>query len=66
MQREVKGLGKTMKRKICLGAQINPRRGDRHQSTVYLVLKGTNQGLKGKAKQIHTRKQMQMLNSDCT
>lgn len=31
-----------MKRKT-LGAQINPRGEDRHRSTFYLVLKGTNQ-----------------------
>lgn len=66
MQRKVKALGKTAKRKIHSGAEINPKGGDRHWSTLYLVLKGTNQGSKGKAKQIHTRKKVQMLNSECT
>lgn len=59
MQRKVKALGKTMKRKIYPGAQINPRGGDKHRSMLYLVLKGTNKGSKGKAKQIHTRKNLQ-------
>lgn len=58
MQRKVKALGKTMKRKIHLGAKINPKGGDRHWSVLYLVLKGTNQASKGKAKQIHTRKKV--------
>lgn len=56
MQRKVKALAKTVKRKFYLGAQINPRGGDRHWSMLCLVLKGTNQGSKGKAKQMHTRK----------
>lgn len=42
-------------RKI-LGAQRNPRGEDKHGSTLYLVLKVKNQGLKGKAECIHTRK----------
>lgn len=55
-----------MKRKT-LGAQINPREEDRHRSTLYLILKGRNQGLKGKAKHIHTRKKCELdINSECS
>lgn len=52
-----------MKRKT-LGAQRNPRGEDRHRSTPYLVLKDTNQGLKGKAEHIHTRKKCE-LDTNC-
>lgn len=48
-----------MKKKTS-GAQINPRGEDRHQSTLYLVLKG-------KAKHIHTRKKCESsINSEYT
>lgn len=56
MQRKVKALAKREKRKIYSSAQINLRVGDRYRSMPCLVLKGTNWGLKGKAKQMHIRK----------
>lgn len=60
-QRKVNALGKTVRRKIYLVAQINPKGGDGHWRTFYTILKDTNQGLKGKTKQVHTRKMYRCL-----
>lgn len=55
-----------MKRKT-LGAQINSRGEDRYRSMLCLVLRGTNQGLKGKATHIHTMKTCELgINSEYT